>query len=66
MIIIIWLLFGIIVHILSYTGWILIKKDKNSLNQFVASLRSLKTPDSYKGKGLRYVEEKITLKVGKT
>ncbi len=40
--------------------------DKNALNQFVASLRSLKTPDSYKGKGLRYVEEKITLKVGKT
>ena len=40
--------------------------DKNILNQFVAFLRSLKAPDSYKGKGLRYVEEKIILKVGKT
>lgn len=40
--------------------------DKNKLNQFVALLRSLKTPDSYKGKGLRYIEEKIVLKLGKT
>lgn len=40
--------------------------DKNILNQFVAFLRSLKAPDSYKGKGLRYVEEKIVLKIGKT
>lgn len=40
--------------------------DKNVLNQFVAFLRSLKAPDSYKGKGLRYVEEKIVLKEGKT
>jgi large subunit ribosomal protein L6 len=40
--------------------------DKNKLNQFVALLRSLKIPDSYKGKGLRYIEEKIVLKLGKT
>jgi len=40
--------------------------DKNILNQFVAFLRSLKAPDSYKGKGLRYIEEKIVLKAGKT
>jgi ribosomal protein L6P/L9E len=35
------------------------------LNQFVAFLRSLKSPDSYKGKGLRYIDEKILLKTGK-
>ena len=40
--------------------------DKNVLNQFVASLRLLKVPDSYKGKGLRYIEEKIVIKAGKT
>ena len=40
--------------------------DKDVLNQFVAFLRSLKTPDSYKGKGLRYVGEKVVLKAGKT
>lgn len=39
--------------------------DKNILNQFIAYLRSLKAPDSYKGKGLRYTEEKIVLKAGK-
>jgi len=40
--------------------------DKNLLNQFVASLRLLKAPDSYKGKGLRYIEEKVVIKAGKT
>lgn len=40
--------------------------EKSTLNQFVASLRLLKTPDSYKGKGLRYVEEKTIIKTGKT
>lgn len=40
--------------------------DKNTLNQFVSFLRSLKVPDHYKGKGLRYFEEKIVLKPGKT
>ena len=39
--------------------------DKNILNQFVALLRSLKTPDCYKGKGLRYLEDNIVLKAGK-
>jgi ribosomal protein L6P/L9E len=39
--------------------------DKNMLNQFVAFLRSLKSPDSYKGKGLRHIDEKIILKTGK-
>ena len=39
--------------------------DKIMLNQFVAFLRSLKSPDSYKGKGLRYIDEKTVLKTGK-
>lgn len=40
--------------------------DKNVLNQYISFLRSLKTPDSYKGKGLRYVDEAFVLKTGKT
>lgn len=40
--------------------------DKNILNQFVSFLRLLKVPDHYKGKGLRYLDEKIVLKPGKT
>jgi large subunit ribosomal protein L6 len=39
--------------------------DKIKLNQFVAFLRSLKVPDSYKGKGIQYIDEKILLKAGK-
>ncbi len=39
--------------------------DKDLLNQFVAFLRSLKTPDCYKGKGLRYLKDNIVLKAGK-
>lgn len=39
--------------------------DKIKLNQFVALLRSLKVPDSYKGKGIQYIDEKIHLKAGK-
>jgi hypothetical protein len=40
--------------------------DKNILNQYVSSLRSLKVPDPYKGKGLRYADEIPILKPGKT
>lgn len=39
--------------------------DKHILNQFVASLRQLKTTDCYKGKGLGYITEKVVLKTGK-
>lgn len=39
--------------------------NKTELNQFVAFLRSLKVPDSYKGKGIQYINEKIHLKAGK-
>jgi len=35
------------------------------LSQFVCFLRLLREPDAYKGKGIQYVNEKITLKLGK-
>ncbi len=38
---------------------------KEQVGQVAALLRQLKPPDSYKGKGIRYVDEKITLKPGK-
>ncbi|OGP61308.1 MAG: 50S ribosomal protein L6 [Deltaproteobacteria bacterium RBG_13_49_15] len=40
--------------------------DKELLGQTAASLRRLKPPDSYKGKGIRYTGERIRLKAGKT
>jgi large subunit ribosomal protein L6 len=39
--------------------------DKQMVGQFAADLRSLRKPDAYKGKGLRYSSEVVRLKVGK-
>ena len=46
---------------------ILIKgADKEMVGQIAANLRKIKPPEPYKGKGIRYMGEKITLKQGKT
>jgi large subunit ribosomal protein L6 len=39
--------------------------DKHQLGQVAGSLRSLRLPDAYKGKGIRYSGERLKLKVGK-
>lgn len=39
--------------------------DKQLVGQVAADIRSLRKPDSYKGKGLRYANETVRLKVGK-
>jgi large subunit ribosomal protein L6 len=39
--------------------------DKQMVGQFAADLRSMRKPDAYKGKGLRYTSEVVRLKVGK-
>ncbi len=40
--------------------------DKQQLGSVAAQLRSIKPPEPYKGKGIRYVGERIRKKVGKT
>ena len=40
--------------------------DKEKLGQTAASIRSLRPPEPYKGKGIKYAEEHIRKKVGKT
>lgn len=40
--------------------------DKQAVGQVAANLRSLKKPEPYKGKGIKYVEETIRRKAGKT
>ncbi|MBF0342761.1 MAG: 50S ribosomal protein L6 [Nitrospirae bacterium] len=40
--------------------------DKQLLGQVAANIRAIRPPDAYKGKGIRYAEEKIKLKPGKT
>lgn len=39
--------------------------DKQSVGQVAAEIRSLRPPDPYKAKGIRYVDEEIRRKVGK-
>lgn len=39
--------------------------DKELVGQVAAELRGLRPPDSYKGKGIRYVGERVRLKAGK-
>ena len=39
--------------------------DKQSVGQFAADVRSLRPPEPYKGKGVRYEDEHIRRKVGK-
>jgi large subunit ribosomal protein L6 len=40
--------------------------DKQKIGQIAANLKSLRKPDAYKGKGVRYSGERLKLKVGKT
>lgn len=40
--------------------------DKQYLGEVVANIRALKKPEPYKGKGIRYSDEVIKLKAGKT
>ena len=39
--------------------------DKQLVGQVAADMRSLRKPDAYKGKGVRYASEVVRLKVGK-
>lgn len=39
--------------------------DKQKIGQAAADIRALRSPDAYKGKGIRYSGERLKLKVGK-
>ena len=40
--------------------------NRHQVGQFAADLRSIRPPEPYKGKGIRYVGERVRRKVGKT
>jgi large subunit ribosomal protein L6 len=40
--------------------------DRQKVGQFASEIRGLRLPEPYKGKGIRYEDEKIRKKVGKT
>ena len=57
---------GITVECPQPTLVILRGHDKQLVGQFAADLRRTRPPEPYKGKGLRYVGEVVTLKAGKS
>ncbi len=40
--------------------------DKEAVGQMAANIRSIRPPEPYKGKGIKYLEEKVRRKAGKT
>ncbi|MBN1212698.1 MAG: 50S ribosomal protein L6 [candidate division Zixibacteria bacterium] len=40
--------------------------DKELVGQTAAKIRSFRKPEPYKGKGVRYIDEKVRIKAGKT
>ena len=40
--------------------------DRQKVGQVAADMRSLRKPDPYKNKGVRYMDEKLKKKAGKT
>jgi large subunit ribosomal protein L6 len=40
--------------------------DKETVGQVAANIRSIRKPEPYKGKGVRYLGEKVLRKAGKT
>ncbi len=56
---------GIDVEVPSNTKIIVKGADRQKVGQFAASLRKVRPPEPYKGKGIRYEGEHIKLKAGK-
>ncbi|MCL4387060.1 MAG: 50S ribosomal protein L6 [Patescibacteria group bacterium] len=40
--------------------------NKETVGQFAADIRKIKKPEPYKGKGIRYIDERVRRKAGKT
>ncbi|MCX7677767.1 MAG: 50S ribosomal protein L6 [Spirochaetes bacterium] len=57
---------GITVEVLEPTKLKVKGINKQKVGQVAANIRKLKPPEPYKGKGIRYAEEKIRRKAGKT
>jgi large subunit ribosomal protein L6 len=40
--------------------------DKEAVGQLISKIRNVRPPEPYKGKGIKYLEETLKRKVGKT
>ena len=57
---------GIAIEVPSPNKVVIIGCDKQRVGQFAAEVREKRPPEPYKGKGIKYVDEVIRRKVGKT
>ena len=56
---------GVICEVLSQTQVLVKSADKQKTGQFAAEIRSVRPPEPYKGKGIRYQGEYVRRKAGK-
>ncbi len=56
---------GITIETLSQTEILVKGSDRQRVGQTAAEIRGIRPPEPYKGKGVRYANEQITLKEGK-
>ena len=57
---------GITIEVPSPNKVIILGCDKQKVGQFAAEIREYRRPEPYKGKGIKYVDEVIRRKAGKT
>jgi large subunit ribosomal protein L6 len=57
---------GLTIEIPQPTQVIISGADKQSVGQFAAEIRAIRKPEPYKGKGIRYSDEFVRRKVGKS
>jgi large subunit ribosomal protein L6 len=57
---------GLTVEVPKNTDIIVSGMDKAAVGQFAAEIREFRKPEPYKGKGIRYVDEYVARKAGKT
>jgi len=57
---------GISIEVPSQNKIVISGPDKQKVGQFAAEVREKRPPEPYKGKGIKYVDEVIRRKVGKT
>ncbi len=56
---------GVTVEVPAPTSVIVRSADKQAVGQFAANVRSVRPPEPYKGKGIRYENEQVRRKAGK-
>ena len=57
---------GITIEVPAQIKVVILGADKQKVGQFAAEVREKRPPEPYKGKGIKYVDEVIRRKVGKT